>query len=654
MALSSSTQVANGSNKAGKNGDRSRSSKPSAKAPNAPPANQDRVAPLWLAFLFILATALFSLIPRINENVRLAMSFRAAAGVLLVLLLMLRAQVNRAGRKLSYDFKPRSVHYVQLMMHTCVYAYWGWYWREVYHAIPLIVGQIVFAYALDMILNWFRRDSYVLGFGPFPIILSTNLFLWFHDDYFYWQFVLISVGVVGKEFIKWRRDGRMTHIFNPSALSLFIFSIALLATKNTGMTWGVEIASTFHNPPHIYMELFLLGLVVQALFGVTLVTLAAAAALVLMNLVYTHATGTYHFIDSNIPVAVFLGLHLLVTDPATSPRRNFGKIIFGALYGVGVFTAYSALSWFGAPEFYDKLLCVPILNLFVQRLDWISEVVGAKFRSWGAAWKLNARATNFACMGVWACLFVGMTTTGFLAKGKEFPGGKPEFWQTACEQHRWNACKTWTSVLNDSCQDGSRNACYRLGQVTDEGQVVPRSAAVAGVAYGRACDMGLPQGCESLIQFARGDGKDVFSKSCYGGDGASCFLLGTLYSSGMGVKQDGGQAFTLFEKSCDLGWWRGCGRLGQSYLVGQGIKADPAKAIENFDKGCNGGNAASCYQVAGLYQRGAGGIQDGKTAMQRLEQACKLGLEAACAARSGTRQPGIPPPGTPPPGLPPR
>jgi hypothetical protein len=29
-------------------------------------------------------------------------------------------------------------------MHSCIYAYWGWYWREVYHQIPLIIAQIVF------------------------------------------------------------------------------------------------------------------------------------------------------------------------------------------------------------------------------------------------------------------------------------------------------------------------------------------------------------------------------------------------------------------------------------------------------------------------------------------------------------------------------
>jgi hypothetical protein len=42
-------------------------------------------------------------------------------------------------------------------MHSCIYAYWGWYWREVYHQIPLIIAQIVFVYALDMLVCWPSR-----------------------------------------------------------------------------------------------------------------------------------------------------------------------------------------------------------------------------------------------------------------------------------------------------------------------------------------------------------------------------------------------------------------------------------------------------------------------------------------------------------------
>ena len=336
---------------------------------------------------------------------------------LLVLLLLVRQRAARAGRVLSYTVVPKPVHYVQLAMHTSIYLYWGWYWREVYHYAPLIVAQIVFVYVLDMLVCWWRRDQWILGFGPFPIVLSTNLFLWFKDDWFFLQFLLVSTGVLCKEFLTWRRDGRRTHIFNPSAIALAIFSIGLLITHSTHLTWGEEVAVSQGRPPHIYLEIFAVGLVVQALFSVTLVTLAAAGALFVLNLAYTGTTGVYYFVDSNIPIAVFLGLHLLVTDPATSPRRNFGKLLFGAMYGALVWALYTVLGWMGAPTFYDKLLCVPPLNLLVQPLDRAGAALEARFRK--MTW--TPRQVNFAHMAVWITLVRGHDYDGFR--------GRPASWQ---------------------------------------------------------------------------------------------------------------------------------------------------------------------------------------------------------------------------------
>ena len=328
--------------------------------------------PLWLPALATLIFAGFTLLPRVNANFHLYNSLLLAAGILSIGLLALWWSVRRNGRTLTYEFVPRRVHWVQMLMHSSVYAYWGWYWREVYHEIPLILAQVFFLYALDMLVCWSRRDKWILGFGQIPIIFSMNLFLWFRDDWFYLQFVMIALIVFGKEFLRWKRDGQSTHIFNPSAFALFVVSIVLIATHNTPLTWGDEIATTFLNPPNFFVEMFVLGLIVQALFSVTLVTLSAALALYVLNIVYTSFTGTYMFIDTNIHPAIFLGLHLLVTDPATSPRKNFGKVIFGAAYGAGIFALVPLLEALGAPLFYDKLLCVPILNLTVRALDRLS------------------------------------------------------------------------------------------------------------------------------------------------------------------------------------------------------------------------------------------------------------------------------------------
>jgi len=340
----------------------------------------NRLPALQLAFLFICGLASLSLLPRVRNNPRMLASFLGASAVLLVLLLIVRFSAARAGRVLRYDVVLNKAHYVQLLMQASIYVYWAMYWPDVKSFVPFIVAQLLYVYALDMLLTWLQRDNWVLGFGPFPIILSTNLFLWFKDDWFYYQFALVTSGVLGKQFLKWHREGRLTHIFNPSAFSAFVVSIALLATHTSQLTWGEEIATTVNRPPHIYLEIFLLGLIVQALFSVTLVTLSAGATLVALNLAYTHWTGVYHYIDDSIPVAVFIGIHLLITDPATSPRKTVGKILFGTMYGAGVFGMYSALRWFGQPTFYDKLLCVPVLNLMVPSLDRFSDRVAARVR----------------------------------------------------------------------------------------------------------------------------------------------------------------------------------------------------------------------------------------------------------------------------------
>jgi hypothetical protein len=333
-------------------------------------------------------------------------------------------------------------------------------------------------------------------------------------------------------------------------------------------------------------------------------------------------------VDSNIPAAVFLGLHLLVTDPATSPRRSTGKVIFGALYGGAVFGLYSVLGWFGVPTFYDKLLCVPPLNLTVRFLDrislrletWLGEPRLRPF-DWIAGW--NPRHANFAHMAVWVALFVLMTGTGFV--GSRHPGSDPEFWHQACEHGRANGCATWIRTMNVSCLHGSGRTCLTLGVVFAEGRLAPRDLAEAGKNLARACDLGTPNACPGLVALVSQEGAAVFRPACEGGDGESCFVLASLYYAGKGVPQDYAGAAALFRQSCDSQWWRGCGGLGECYRAGQGVAADTAQAIRYFEKACRGGIAASCFSVANIYR----GMKDEALAQQRFRQACDFSQRSA-------------------------
>ncbi|MBM3224366.1 MAG: sel1 repeat family protein [Candidatus Tectomicrobia bacterium] len=608
---------------------------------SAPP----RLSPLRLALLCTLLLAGVALLPRATAHSGLAAALWGAVGVLLLCQGLLYRQIARTGRLLHYTYVARPVHYVQPLLQGCIYAYWGWYWPEVYPYMPLIIAQLLFAYVLDMLVCWWRRDTWLLSFGPVPITLSTNLFLWFKDEWFFLQFLLVAVGVLGKEFIKWTRDGRRTHIFNPSALTLFLFSLGLIATQSTSsISWAEEVATTLTRPTHIYLQIFLVGLVVQALFSVTLMTLAAATALYIMNLLYTGSTGLYYFVDTNIPAAVFLGLHLLVTDPATSPRTTFGKLVLGGMYGASVFGLYGLLGWLGAPRFYDKLLCVPVLNLSVRWLDRL----GLALAAWSSAlpvtrftWSL--RQQNLVHMAVWAVLFGVMLTTGFLSKAH--PGRDPAFWRQACEAGEAASCQTWIRMLSGVCNRDVATACDELGQAFHEGRLVPRAPREAGISLGRACDLGLREGCIHLQSFVQGDGEGVLQQACQGRDGASCLILGSLHAHGLGVRQDAARAVTLFHQACTYGSAFGCGQLGASHVRGEGTVVDYAKAIASFEQGCRGQHALSCAHAATMYRRGLAGAADEARARQRFQQACALGLQSACPGATGSpvagRTPGL-------------
>ncbi|MFM8533828.1 MAG: RnfABCDGE type electron transport complex subunit D [Acidimicrobiia bacterium] len=458
-----------------------------------------------------VAVAAMTAFPRIQASSQLMWSFLGAAGVLLVWTFALAFRLAKAKRPPKIvPTKPRPQHYIQTFCHFSVYAYWGYYWPPVYDYFPLLVGQFLFAYAFDILLAWSRGEDYQLGWGPIPIVNSTNLFLWFKDDVYYWQFLLIAVGFLGKALVRWDRDvssgapgaaaalgSRRVHIFNPSAFSLALFSVVLIATGSTSITWGQEIATTFSLGPNIYTALFLIGLIVMYFFSITTVTAMAAITLVGLSALYYQVTGVPYFLDSDIPSAVFLGMHLLVTDPSTSPRTPCGRTIFGVLYGLGVFGLYSLLGAMGVPTFYDKLLCVPLLNLSAPSIDRFVKAIGPQpiLRALSLDGPLGKG--NLAHMGAWAVLCAVMTSVGAadgMHKGDSLP-----FWVQACSEGRTNACDRLLRVEGSYCADNAGWACNELGVHYAEGKIVPRDDERAFSYFARACEGRYQAGCVNAL-----------------------------------------------------------------------------------------------------------------------------------------------------------
>ena len=504
-----------------------------------------------LPFLFTAGLLGLALYPPVRQNPRLLWSFLGTGAVLLAWNGLLLVSAVRTHRVFTLDIVLRKQHYVQAFAHASIFVYWGWYWRPVYESAYLIIAQLCFAYALDMLLAWSRRDACTLGFGPFPIVLSTNLFLWFKQDWFFLQFVMIALGFAAKEFIRWNKDGRQTHIFNPSSFTLTIFSLVLILTGTSDITWAKDIAITQFYPPHMYLFLFVVALPGQFLFGVTTMTMSAVLATYVFGLAYYAATGTYFFFDSYIPIAVFLGMHLLFTDPSTAPRTELGRMIFGALYGLSTVALYALLGAAGLPTFYDKLLQVPVLNLLIQSID--RAVRSEPLRRFDPAVigrSLAVRGRTLAYMAVWAIVFAVMTAAQGVGDGHR--GQWIPFWQGACQQDRAYACQYLAQVHSTYCTAASGWSCNELGILQADTEM-DRPAAFASMQ--RGCGLGFPPACANLTTLFSGGPRATGSPPLE--------ELPILLRGSKGPITDRSAA-SLYARACDQGWPDSCGRVANS------------------------------------------------------------------------------------------
>ncbi len=441
-------------------------------------------------------------------------------------------------------------HWVQTGAQAALLLYWGWHVPPVFGNLPFLFGQLFFAYGLDALLQWTRRDTYQLGFGPIPIVLSINFFLWFRPEWYYWQFVIIALGYAAKEFIQWQKHGRKAHVFNPSSFPLAVFSVVLIVTGTTDATLGLQIAQTLFNPPHIFGVIFLVALPAQILFRVTTMTLASVVTAFAWGLIYFAITGTYFFKDAYVPIAVFLGMHLLFTDPATSPRTEVGRVIFGVLYAVLTIAFHSVLEALDAPAFYDKLLPIPILNIMVRRIDrvavsavdWIPARLLAFDRSLGTA------RHGLAVVALWVVTFLGMSAAGGV--GDDHPGQYLPFWAEACAGGSERACAYVAVMETTFCDRGSSWACNELGinRATREGD-----PAGALRAMRRSCDLGLSPGCANAQRLITGEPGLAESPP-------RLIDLPIILRGSKGAVEER-TAAELYALACERGWPNTCGRI---------------------------------------------------------------------------------------------
>jgi Na+-translocating ferredoxin:NAD+ oxidoreductase RnfD subunit len=328
------------------------------------------MSPLVL-LVFDVALAALALLLAEQQRMTPALSIFGALAVLGSWQLVLFTLTHRPTVKYKIEpFYQRS-HYVTSLIQVSIYVYLALYWDTIRTNAPLILAQALIGALCDIQLAWSRGRTARLSFGVMPVILSMNLFLWFLDDYFYYQILMVALAFFSKEFLTWNYDGRRRHIFNPSALPLSVVSVLILATETLNWTSGVNLVALFEFAPNFYEVVFLLGLVSQALFRTAPLSLGAVVSLYTMHYAAQGVFGE-PLGDTAIHPQVFLGLTFLITDPATSPKSNLGKFLFGLTYGVSVFVLGVLLRLNHQPGFLDKLLVVPFMNLMVPLFDRLS------------------------------------------------------------------------------------------------------------------------------------------------------------------------------------------------------------------------------------------------------------------------------------------
>ena len=645
-----------------------KSHSPAAPTHTARPASPSPSVPagrgagrLWLCALPLLLTLsllAFLLLPRVQGNAHVFWAFAGTAGAMLVWQGMLWLRARSTGRSLQVEFVPPiRQHYIQACVQTCLYLYWGYLWqqdgiRPIYAQAPYIVAQAFFVYAFDALLAWSRGRSWRLSSGPMPIVMSTNLFIWFHDDWFVFQFAMVAIGLLGKEFVKWQRDGRRTHIFNPSGFGLAVTATVLIATGAVDLTWARPLATTI-DVPNVFVVIFVLGLVVQYFFAVTLMTFAAAAVMVVFNLCYTQTTGVYLFASTNLPAAAFLGLHLLMTDPSTSPRSNVGRTLFGLGYGLGYIVMFELLGRIGAPELFAKLYPVPILNCMVQWLDRFAKSgwVGRVNERWETG--RSPKVTNLIHMGLWSLVFFVLLGTDYL-QGPH-PGNSIPFWKQAVKDGKADAPRKLVMVAGSQAVGrNSADAYNELGLQSLRGTVDPASEATilksAARWFGDAAERGSLEANENIVMLRlffgvhRNDAElaralqRLEQQVGTPGGARACYLLGVAHEAGIERPREPKRALALY-RQCgpdDVLAQRGIVRLG----LAAGSLVDLTAAAASLQASAAAGDGESCYYLAHMYALGRGVSRDGQKAKNMLGRAVELGFEPAKDAKV---QPELPP-----------
>jgi|SRR5579862_7744680 len=279
---------------------------------------------------------------------------------------------------------------VQALVQASVYCYWCIGDPMAREHLPFLFFQLCFApifYCLSCLL--FGKACRP-GFWLLAVVFSINFFIWFRPQFFWGQLALVMTAIWGKMFLTWERDGIRRHIFNPSGLVLSAGAVAIMVFSLGHDVLGNELVTSFFLLPRFGLFLFAVGCVTQWLPGAYPLPLGAVAFLIAASVLSETLAGRPLMVLTSHS-SIFLGITLLITDPATTPRSPQARLAFGAAYGLSIAVAFAILAFFRQPSFYDKVLFVPVLNALAP---WFERHFGEPVEDRG--WSKSSRVKYLA------------------------------------------------------------------------------------------------------------------------------------------------------------------------------------------------------------------------------------------------------------------
>ena len=284
----------------------------------------------------------------------LAFDLRLLQGALAALAAALLGSLvvaRRRGARLRWPkVEVRVTHLLPAALQCTIFAYWSLYWRDLGpRVVPMIAMELVAALLFDAIVELWTARRWVVSSGALPIVLSTNLFVVFEPGAVGLTLAALTLALLSR---RWIRSGDR-HVFNPSVFGLTLVGCATLVAPQLG--YG-DTAYEFSLAPNATELVLVLATIVQLRLPLVLVSFGAFAGLLLAS----KAIGGVAFEPTWAPIA--LVLTLLVTDPATIPRRPATRLLFGLCAGASMRVAGEVMHGVFALDNFAKVTGVFVAN----------------------------------------------------------------------------------------------------------------------------------------------------------------------------------------------------------------------------------------------------------------------------------------------------